>query len=190
MTQGMSQKSTPAANGTAPGQIHGLGRDVGTLAVLSRRLVAYNLAYLALAWALALGAIAVFWVHPAWYTFALAFVVVSSRQQALLNCEHERVHRKFLPGGGDGTTSSAAGLCAAPVGSPFGAAQARHLTHHRLLGNAGGPGPRPALGRGQADPARPRPALHRRRAGRLRGDGADGPPGRGAPGGASARDAT
>ncbi len=134
MTQGLSQKSTPAANGTGPGQIHGLGRDVGRLAVLSRRLVAYNLAYLALAWALALGAIALFWAHPAWYTFALAFVVVSSRQQALLNCHHECVHRKFVPGGRRWNDFVGRWLCAAPVGSPFGAAQARHLTHHRLLG--------------------------------------------------------
>jgi len=113
-------------------QVRGLGRDVGDMTTLSPRLVAYNLGYLILAWAVAGGAIALFWAHPAWYTFVIAFLVVSSRQQALLNCEHEAVHRKFLPSlrwnNFVGTY-----FCAAPVGSPFRAAQARHLSHHRLL---------------------------------------------------------
>ena len=114
-------------------QIRGLGGEARDLTTLSPRLVAYNLAYLALAWAVAIGAIALFWAHPAWYTLALAFIVVSSRQQALLNCEHEAVHRKFLP---SRRWNNIVGtyLCAAAVGSPFGAAQARHLSHHRLLG--------------------------------------------------------
>ena len=104
----------------------------------TRGLVAYNLAYVALAWIVAVGAIAVFWAFPHWYTFALAFVVVSSRQQALLNCEHEAVHRKLLP---SLRLNNLVGtyLCAAAVGSPFGAAQARHLVHHRLLGTPDDP---------------------------------------------------
>jgi fatty acid desaturase len=115
-----------------PGQVRGLAHHARDIATLTPRLVAYNLAYLALAWAVAIGAIALFWVHPAWYTFVLAFLVVSSRQQALLNCEHEAVHRKFLP---SRRWNDLVGtfLCAAPVGSPFGAAGARHLSHHRLL---------------------------------------------------------
>jgi fatty acid desaturase len=118
--------------GAVSGQVRGLAGEARDIAVLSPRLVAYNLGYLALAWAVALGAIAVFWAHPAWYTFVLAFLVVSSRQQALLNCEHEAVHRKFLP---SRRWNDLVGtyLCAAAVGSPFGAAQARHLSHHRLL---------------------------------------------------------
>jgi fatty acid desaturase len=113
--------------------VRGLAAEAKGLIEISPRLVAYNLAYLALAWVVALGAIAIFWLHPAWYTFALAFLVVSSRQQALLNCEHEAVHGKFLPGR---RVNDVVGtfLCAAPVGSPFGAAKARHLAHHRLLG--------------------------------------------------------
>jgi fatty acid desaturase len=120
------------------GQVRGLAASARDLMALTPRLVAFNLAYLAAAWIVALGAIAVFWVHPAWYTFALAFVVVSSRQQALLNCEHEAVHRKFLP---SRRWNDLAGtfLTAAPVGSPFGAAQARHLSHHRLLATAEDP---------------------------------------------------
>lgn len=95
---------------------------------LSPRLIAYNVAYMALAWVVAVGAIALFWLYPAWYTFALAFVIVSSRQQALLNCEHEAVHRKLLP---QRRLNDFVGrfVCAGAVGSPFGAAQARHLSH-------------------------------------------------------------
>jgi fatty acid desaturase len=114
-------------------QVRGLGRDARDMTILSRPLVAYNFAYLALVWIVALGAIAVFWLHPAWYTFAIAFLVVSSRQQALLNTEHECIHRKFVP---SRRWNERIGrwLCAAPVGSPFGASRNRHLAHHRLLG--------------------------------------------------------
>ena len=121
------------AVGEQPAQTRGLAGEALDMIELSPRLVAYNLAYLALAWAVAIGAIALFWLEPAWYTFVLAFLVVSSRQQALLNCEHEAVHRKFLP---NLRWNNIVGtwLCAAAVGSPFGAAQARHLSHHRLLG--------------------------------------------------------
>jgi fatty acid desaturase len=121
-----------AGRRTPSPQVRGLTDEARELIPLSRSLVAYNVAYTALAWAVAAGAIAVFWLHPAWYTFALAFVVVSSRQQALLNCEHEAVHGKFLP---DRRWNDFVGryLLGAPVGSPFGAAKARHLSHHRLL---------------------------------------------------------
>jgi fatty acid desaturase len=123
---------------TGPGQVRGLAHLAPGLTTVSTGLLAFNLAYYAGAWALALGAIALFWAHPAWYTFALAFLVVSSRQQAILNCEHECTHRKFVRGR---RANDLVGtwLTGAPVGSPFGAAQARHLAHHRLLGTAGDP---------------------------------------------------
>ena len=120
--------------GASFGQARGFARDAADITSLSRSLTAYNIAYLTLAWVVALGSIALFWAHPRWYTFIAAFLIVSSRQQAMLNCEHEAVHRKFLP---DRRVNDLVGtfLCAAPVGSPFGAAQARHLAHHRLLGS-------------------------------------------------------
>lgn len=116
------------------GQARGFAREAADITALSRGLVAFNLGYLGLSWTVALGGIALFWAHPRWYTFVVAFLLVSSRQQALLNCEHEAVHRKFLPGR---RVNELVGtfLCAAAVGSPFGAAQARHLAHHRLLGS-------------------------------------------------------
>lgn len=126
----MTTATIERPNGQARG-LSGTGRDI---TAVSPGLVAYNLAYLLLAWVAALAAITGFWLHPAWYMFAVAFVVVSSRQQALLNCEHEAVHRKFLPRRGWNDFVGRF-VCAAAVGSPFGAAQARHLSHHRLVGS-------------------------------------------------------
>ncbi|MGI8726303.1 MAG: fatty acid desaturase, partial [Solirubrobacterales bacterium] len=127
------QRATTGDPAKTNGQVRGLVADASDLIEVDRGLIAFNLAYLGLAWIVAIGGIAIFWAAPAWYTFALAFVLVSSRQQALLNCEHECVHRKFV---GSRKLNELLGtwLCAAPVGSPFAAAQARHLAHHRLLG--------------------------------------------------------
>ena len=138
MTAADQTLSPPPAAATAPEPRRSIAHEAGELTRLSGKVVAFNLAYVALAWAIAIGAIAVFWAHPAWYTFALAFLVVSSRQQALLNCEHEAVHRKFLA---NRRANEFVGryLCAAPVSSPFGAARARHLSHHQLLGKPDDP---------------------------------------------------
>jgi hypothetical protein len=68
-------------------------------------LALYNIGYLAVTWLFAIGGIAFFWHYRTWWGFVVAFLVVSSRQQALLNCEHEAQHRKFLPNCG-GTTWS------------------------------------------------------------------------------------
>ncbi len=110
-----------------------LGQDSRDMTVLTPRLVAYNVSYLALVWVVAAGAIAAFVAYPRWYTFCLAFLVVSSRQQALLNIEHECVHGKFVP---SRRLNDLLGtyMCAGAVGSPFGAARSRHLAHHRLVG--------------------------------------------------------
>jgi fatty acid desaturase len=99
---------------------------------ISARLIASNFGYLALVWGVAVGAITLFWVHPASYTFAISFLLLSARQQALLNCEHECIHGKFVR---SRRLNDLIGtwLCAAPVGSPYGASRARHLSHHRLL---------------------------------------------------------
>jgi fatty acid desaturase len=131
--RGPIDAATPRGGDTLKATRVKLARDARELSQISSRLVAYNLGYMVLAWAVAIGAIGVFWWHPAWYTFVLAYFVVSSRQQALLNCEHECVHNKFLP---TRRWNELVGryLCASPVGSPFGAARDRHLAHHQLLG--------------------------------------------------------
>jgi fatty acid desaturase len=116
-----------------PGKVRGLGRDVRDVGAVSGRVIAYNFGYLGLAWAVVCAAIAAFWLHATWYTFVAAFFIVSSRQQALLNCEHESIHHKFMP---NRRWNEFVGryFCAGPVGSPFSASQVRHLAHHRLLG--------------------------------------------------------
>ena len=111
--------------------------ELGALGRVSAGLVAYNLAYLALVLGVAIGAIALFWADRSWYTFLLAFFVASSRQQALLNTEHECIHGKFLPTRRQNALFGF--VCGGLVGSPFGASRTRHLTHHRLLGQPGDP---------------------------------------------------
>jgi fatty acid desaturase len=107
--------------------------ELSELAEVSLGLAAYNVGYLALALALAFGSIALFAAVPRWYTFILAFLVVSSRQQALLNCEHECIHGKWMHS--ESLNRAFGYLCAGLAGSPFGASGQRHLTHHRLLGS-------------------------------------------------------
>jgi fatty acid desaturase len=128
----LEQETPEVRQSHGGGQVRGLAGDARDIIQLSRGLVAYNFAYLALVWAVAIGAIVLFWAHPAWYTFVLAFLVVSSRQQALLNVEHECIHGK-LTRGRRLNTFVGRFLCASPVGSPYEASRARHLSHHRLL---------------------------------------------------------
>jgi fatty acid desaturase len=133
MTVELAEKEHGEVPVVVAGQVRGLAGDTRDMIGVTPGLLAYNIAYLALAWIIAIAAIGLFWLYPAWYTFALAFLIVSSRQQALLNVEHECVHRKFV---NSRVWNERIGryLCAGPVGSPFSAAQARHLSHHRLLG--------------------------------------------------------
>jgi fatty acid desaturase len=120
------------------GQIRGYAADAREISKPSAALVVFNLGYLTCAWAIGIAAIAVCASDPTWWSVPIAFLIVSSRQQALLNCEHEAVHRKFLP---NLRWNNLVGtyLCAAPVGSPFDAARARHLSHHRLVGTSEDP---------------------------------------------------
>ena len=113
-------------------------REVRDLARLSRLDVALNFLYLAVTWALILGSLWLFAVERSWPTFALAFLVVSSRHQALLNIEHDCIHNHFVPGR-RWNERVAIVFAASPCGSPFYASRARHLAHHRLLATAEDP---------------------------------------------------
>jgi fatty acid desaturase len=103
------------------------------LGTLSRALVAANVAYLAGVWAVIIGAFALVTARPSPLTIVVAIVVVSSRQQALLNVQHECIHALFLRGR-RGNELVGVWLCASPCGSPYGSSKARHLAHHKLLG--------------------------------------------------------
>jgi fatty acid desaturase len=65
-------------------------------------------------------------------------VVISSRQQALLNVEHDCIHTSFTR---DKRRDAFVGIvgCASPMGSPWHATRARHLAHHRLITTAEDP---------------------------------------------------
>src|SRR5204862_2268756 len=65
--------------------------------------------------------------------FTVAFLLISSRQQGLLNVEHDCVHGNFVPGRRWNELVAVA-FAASACGSPFFARRARHLAHHRLLG--------------------------------------------------------
>jgi fatty acid desaturase len=120
----------------------GVGRlDVDTarrLASLRARDRIGNAAYLAAAWIIIAGSIAAVGVWTHWWMVAIGFVVISSRQQALLNVEHDCIHASFTR---DKRRDAVIGiaLCASPVGSPWHATRARHLAHHRLITTADDP---------------------------------------------------
>ncbi|HVT65508.1 MAG TPA: fatty acid desaturase [Mycobacteriales bacterium] len=106
--------------------------DLRELATLRRRDLVANIGYLALTWLIIGGAFTLAGVWTSWWTIALAFLINSSRQQVLLNIEHECIHASFSR---DKRRDSAVGIiaCASPAGSPWHDSRARHLAHHRLL---------------------------------------------------------
>jgi len=110
-----------------------LGDDFRSLGELSSRVLSYNIAYITLAWGIVLGAFALAVAYPNPFVIIAAALVVSGRQQALLNIEHECIHALFVKGR-KANDFVAIWLCASPAGSPFWAARARHLSHHKYLG--------------------------------------------------------
>jgi fatty acid desaturase len=112
--------------------------QIRDLATLRRKDVAKNIAYLSLTWLIIAAAFTVAGEWTRWWVVVLAFLVTSSRQQALLNMEHECIHSSFTR---NKTRDKAIGIiaCASPAGSPWHDSRARHLTHHRTLTTADDP---------------------------------------------------
>ncbi|HWC34478.1 MAG TPA: fatty acid desaturase family protein [Mycobacteriales bacterium] len=110
-------------------------RDLATLRPRDRLA---NYAYLGVTWVIIAGAFTVAGLWPRWWVVALAFLVISTRQQSLLNIEHDCIHASFTR---DKRRDQIIGIlaCASPVGSPWYATRARHLAHHRLIGTPGDP---------------------------------------------------
>jgi len=69
---------------------------------------------------------------PSIWTFAVAFMVVTSRMGALLALAHDAQHSAFLPSK-KWNDMIGAWLCAYPMGSIFGSSRAVHMAHHKLL---------------------------------------------------------
>ncbi|HVY11014.1 MAG TPA: fatty acid desaturase family protein [Mycobacteriales bacterium] len=91
-----------------------------------------NWAYLAVTWLVIAGAFTAAGLYRHWWVLVLAFLVISSRQQSLLNIEHDCIHASFTR---DKRRDQLVGIiaCASPCGSPWHATRARHLAHHRLI---------------------------------------------------------
>lgn len=109
------------------------------LAPVDGRLEARNLGYLAGVWATIATAAAIAAKRPSWWSVPLAMVVISGRQHALLNVEHECIHNMFVRGSKRRNDGIGRWCCAAPSGSPYTAAKATHLRHHRFLAEDGDP---------------------------------------------------
>ena len=108
------------------------------LAPMTSRLLAYNVGYLTLVWTTVAAAATLAALHPSWWTILLAALIISGRQHALLNIEHECIHRIFVRGR---KANDFVGrfFAASACGSPFVSAKATHLMHHRLLSRDGDP---------------------------------------------------
>ncbi|HVW81333.1 MAG TPA: fatty acid desaturase [Mycobacteriales bacterium] len=91
-----------------------------------------NWAYLAVTWLVIAGALTAAGLYTRWWVVVLAFLVISTRQQSLLNIEHDCIHASFTR---DKRRDQLVGIiaCASPCGSPWHATRARHLAHHRLI---------------------------------------------------------
>jgi fatty acid desaturase len=113
-------------------------QELRRLGQLDRRVVVYNVAYLAGVWGVLAAAVMFAARRPRWWSIGLATLVVAGRQHALLNVEHECIHGIFVPGK-TRNTSIGRWLCASPCGSPYEAAKQTHLRHHRLVGKAEDP---------------------------------------------------
>jgi fatty acid desaturase len=83
-------------------------------------------------WGLLILAIVPYILFPSIWTFALAFMAVTSRMGAALSLAHDAQHHTFLPNK-KWNDLIGAWVCAYPMGSIYGSSRAVHLTHHRLL---------------------------------------------------------
>lgn len=83
-------------------------------------------------WCVLLTAMAAALLFPNVFTFIAAWIVVASRQHALLACLHEGVHNHILsnPKWNDRITNW---FCARPFGLSFIGYKLHHLAHHRFL---------------------------------------------------------
>jgi fatty acid desaturase len=89
-------------------------------------------------WGPAVGAIALYARHPAVWTFALAFVVVAARQNALFVVAHESWHKNLFPWKRLNDFAGA-WLASSPIVLPHWHSRHAHLEHHRTVGTAADP---------------------------------------------------
>ena len=109
----------------------GLAREMADLGPTARTDM-WNTGYVVLTWLVIGVATALAWRLHSPVAYALAAVVISSRQQALLNVEHDALHSALLRSrrANDIVGNLAA---AAACGSGFRSTRGHHLRHHRRL---------------------------------------------------------
>src|SRR5437868_15550494 len=83
-------------------------------------------------WGILVAGVALYCVFPSPWTFALAFLIITSRMGALLALAHDAQHSAFLPNK-KWNDLIGAWCCAYPMGSIFGSSRAVHMAHHKLL---------------------------------------------------------
>jgi fatty acid desaturase len=83
-------------------------------------------------WGVLVASVAVYCAFPSIWTFAFAFLVITSRMGALLALAHDAQHSAFLPNK-KWNDLIGAWFCAYPMGSIFGSSRAVHMAHHKLL---------------------------------------------------------
>lgn len=86
---------------------------------------------LALIWLQIIGAIALYVLAPAWWTFAVAFVLIAGGQHGLALATHEFAHYTLFPGRRRFNDLLGTWVFGAPAGIPLAIFRHRHFTHHR-----------------------------------------------------------
>lgn len=88
---------------------------------------------LMLIWAQVLAAAAIYVLHPAWGTYAVAFVLIAGGQHGLALATHEFAHYLVLPKNRRLNDALGAWLFGAPIGIPLAVFRHRHFEHHRTF---------------------------------------------------------
>ncbi len=91
-----------------------------------------------LCWGVIFCSIGLFIYYPSIFTYALAFLTVSSRMNGCLTLAHEAWHTNLMSSR-QGNDFLGGWLCSYPFGSVFGTARAGHLAHHKYLGTDNDP---------------------------------------------------
>jgi fatty acid desaturase len=86
---------------------------------------------LLLIWAQVLLALSIFVIHPAWWTFVLAFVLVAGGQHGLILATHEFAHASLFPQHRRLNDFLGTWLFGGPAGVPLAIFRHRHFRHHR-----------------------------------------------------------
>ena len=88
---------------------------------------------LSLVWAQILAAGALYVLHPAWWTYAAAFVLIAGGQHGLALATHEFAHYLVWPARRRVNDLIGEWLFGAPVGIPLAIFRHRHFEHHRTF---------------------------------------------------------